>query len=407
MPIYNPGAGPDSVVLKVNGRDLRIFTKYTIRKSILTQPAQFTLGFGWGEMVSDSSSSERRRAQAKDLIELVPRYSPFELYVNDCLQQTGHTDGFGASGLATEIDVFGRDNLALLHDAFLLEDLAFENETYKSLTEKVLQKLNINERVSASDQANLKLTMGVGIDHYENPQTIDQIEEISQQPGNKIVRRAITAKIAETHYQFLMRQYRRAGLYLWAAGDGSFVLSEPNWNQAPSYRLIRQRGQIRNAVNILRHNHRDDITHRFTSAHVYGRSPGRKGGRAKAIGEFIDPELFNEVFHGDFKPISFRDVNVATRAQAEFYARRKLAEFNRAAWKLEYVVSGHTAPNILSGLTSTWCPNTMVEVQDDELGIKGNFYIEEVTFSAPPCETTLSLMNPIHMIFASDDEEQF
>lgn len=408
MPLYNPGAGPDEVRLEINGKKINIFTGYTIRKSILTQPAQFTLRFGYGEIGPTSK-------RTKDLLAMVQPHSKFKLYINNCLQQTGFTDGFQAGGTATEIEVFGRDNMALIHDAYLLQDIAFENDTYKSMTEKVLKNLNINETVFCSDEANLKLGMGVGIQNYENPVTIDQIEEIdtpeatssgSGQPTNKIIKRAITAKLAETYYQFLQRQYRRAGLFLWAGGDGSFILSEPNDTQNPSYRIQRGRGLIRNAVTVTKHMWRNDITTRYTSAHVYGRSQGRKGGRAKAKGE-IEHDVLFDLFGGDFKPISFRDVNVSTRAQAEFYARRKIAEFNRAGWQLHYTVPGHTCPNIVNGLTSTWCPNTMVEVKDDELGINGNYYLEEVLFTSPPCETTLTLMDPAHLIFQSDDDEAF
>jgi prophage tail gpP-like protein len=397
VPINNPGAGNDAVTLKVNGNDLKIFTSYTVRKSILTQPSQFNVQLGYGELKSGGHTT-------KDILELIPPNSPFQLYVNNALQQTGFTDGFEASTFATEVQLFGRDNLKLIHDAFVMADVAFENATYLSLTQKVFDILEIKQLISASDEANLRLTMGVGIPNFNNPNTIDQIEQISEQPGSKVVRRAITAKLAETYFQFLQRQYRRAGLFLWAAGDGSFILSEPNSDQPPSYRIVRHRGQFRNAVSVLSHRWRNDITHRYTSGHVYGRASGRKGGRAKTLGEFVHDETF-KIFGGDFKPIAFRDVNVSTRAQAEFFARRKLAEFNRSAWQLQYTVSGHTAPNIITGLPSTWCPNTMVEIQDDELGIRGEYYLEEVVFSRPPTTTTLTFMKPGDLIFKSSDDE--
>lgn len=418
------------MVLKINGLSIDIYTSYTIRKSILTQPAQFNMQLGYGEL-------KRNGFTTKDLLhkifgdppaglnQLVPLNAPFQLYVNNTLQQTGRIDGFEIGGEATEIQIHGRDNLALLHDSYLLFDKSFENSTYKDMTEEVLKILQLDERLSVSDEDNLKVTTGVGIPNYSNPETIDKIEEVPEiadvttgqteggQPTNKTVKRSITAKVGETWYNFLQRQYRRAGIFLWAAGDGSFILSEPNSDQSPIYRIVRRRGEFRNAVNVLRHNYKDDITSRYTSAQVYGRHRGRAGGRGKSLGNFVDDIMTNVHFgylepgKRDVKPIVFRDVNVSSLAQAEFYGRRKLAEFNRAGFHLQYTVSGHTAPNILTGVPSTWCPNTMVEVDDDELGIHGNYYLEEVVFSRPPTQTTLTLMNPAHLIFKSDDEETF
>lgn len=410
MALYNPGAGKDSVLLKINGLAINTFVSYSVRKSILTQPSQFNVRLGYGQIFD----REGKIQVTADFLKLVPPNSFFQLYINDTLQQTGYTDGYRCGADATEIEVFGRDVMRSVHDASVMSDQSFKDMTYKSMTQRVLDILGVNvqgekARLITSDAANLKATTGVGISHFVEPETIDKIEPVSEEPTNKEVRRAIVARVTETYYSFLQRQYHRAGLFLWAGGDGSFILTEPNGDQGPTYRLTRERGQFRNAVNITKHSFDNDITRRYTSAHVFGRSPGRRFGRPVAIGQFINDEM-NELFKdagfgNDAKPIAFRDVNVNVRAQAEFYARRKLAEFNRAAWKLQYTVPGHTAPNIQTGLTSTWAPNTVVEVIDQELGIRDNFYLEEVVFARPPTTTTLTLMRLQDLIFGSDDEE--
>jgi prophage tail gpP-like protein len=81
---------------------------------------------------------------------------------------------------------------------------------------------------------------------------------------------------------------------------------------------------------------------------------------------------------------------VRTPKQAAFVARRKIAEFNRESWQLNYTVSGHTTPSIIGGAggRAVWTPDTTVEIDDDELGIKGLYYVEGVTFSRSSKDTT-------------------
>lgn len=403
MSLDRPGDGSDAVKIVFGGRTVVTFTSYTVRKSILTQPSQFNVRLGYGEIKQQLGISLQSQS-VKDIVKAIPPNTPFQLYVNGLVQQSGSTDGFEANGFATELEIHGRDNLKLIHDAHLREDLGFKDDTYTSLTRKVLDAVGLQDaRLASSDQANLRLTVGVNINNFQPPATEDQIEPVIDQPGNVVVKRSIVAKLGETYFNFLQRQYRRAGIFLWAAGDGSFILSEPTSQQAPSYRIVRRRGQLRNAVSATAARWRNDTTRRYTSAQVYGRGGGRKAGRPKVLATFVDDEMF-ELLGGDVKPISYRDVNVYTHKQGEFYARRKIAEFNRAAWQLEYTVTGHTAPNILTGLTSTWCPNTLVEVDDDEYGIKDTFYLEEVVFSRPPTVTKLTLMRLKDLVFASDEE---
>lgn len=403
MSIQRPGDGADAVQITFGGNLTKTFTSYTVRKSILTQPSQFNVRLGYGEIKRFLGNTAKSNS-VKDIIAAVPPNTPFQLFVNNAIQQTGFTDGYDASGFATELEIHGRDNLKFIHDAYLRADISFKNDTYTALTKKVFEQLGITERLASSDQANLKLTTGVNINNFVAPATEDQIEPLTDQPGNVVVKRSIVAKLGETYFHFLQRQYRRAGIFLWAGGDGSYILSEPTTQQSPSYRIVRQRGSFRNAVNATSARHKNDTTRRYTSAQVYGRGGGRKFGRAKAFATFVDDEMIN-LLGGDVKPITYRDVNVYTHAQGEFYARRKLAEFNRSAWNLEYTVSGHTAPNIITGLTSTWCPNTLVEVIDDEYGLKDIYYLEQVEFTRPPTQTKLTLMRLKDLVFASDEGE--
>jgi prophage tail gpP-like protein len=98
-----------------------------------------------------------------------------------------------------------------------------------------------------------------------------------------------------------------------------------------------------------------------------------------------------------------RDVNVSTDEQAEFFARRKLAESRRTGWQLTYTVAGHSTRAIGGLGRAVWTPDTVVEVEDDEFGLRDLFYIEAVDFRRPPTTTTLTLMRTGDLVFGSDD----
>jgi prophage tail gpP-like protein len=110
----------------------------------------------------------------------------------------------------------------------------------------------------------------------------------------------------------------------------------------------------------------------------------------------------------DFQPLHVHDTHAKTEQQAAAMARRKIAEANRNGWQLNYTLAGHTAPSLIGGGDSraVWTPDTMVEVDDDELGIRGLFYIESVTHTrGPHTESTVHLMRPEDLIFADPGSE--
>ncbi len=393
----NIGKGADSVKLVFNGKDSRIFTNYTVRKSILTQPSKFSVKLGWGKTVGE-------------LITKIPPRTPFKLYIHDAPQFSGETDGYQCGGFASEITITGRDYMARVHDGYLTSEVAFKDATYAALAGKVLTAVGLGDReLLSSNDANRKLTTGVGIPDVTTPTTVDTIEldkvEIgATTPGvsraTATVKRSIQAQLGESYLEFLMRQLRRAGLFIWSTGDGNFVLSEPNSNQKPVARILKRRGRLNNMpVSATASTFSNDTTNRYSQAIVYGRGGGRKFGRSKARGAFVDEEMINL---GYDRPIAFRDVNVSTLEQAEFYARRKLSEYARAGWQLSYTIPGHTTPSLITGQPCVWQPDTMVEVIDDEFGLKGLYYVEECVYSRPPTTTTLTLMRPQNLIFRND-----
>lgn len=380
----------DRIRIRLAGNDIPILESYEVEQSILTQPSRISARIGWGGVT-------------KHLLEVLIPGIKMEVLIGDTPRFTGFLDGWEASDDpgATEITLHGRDNLAPLHDAFIQAEVAYKNLSYLDFVDLALDQTVGEHNLFATNNANRKLISGIGTQVTANP------ENNADQANKGPVARTLQAHLGERWYEYVKRELDRAGLFLWAAGDGSFILSEPNGNQAPSYRIARRRGTTRNFVNVERASYRNDTSGRYSECTVYGRGGGKKFGRVKATGSFVDQEMAGFLKAAGLKPrpLVLRDTNVTNNEQAVFYARRKIAETRRAGWSLTYLVSGHTIPSLQGGNRAVWTPDTVVQIQDDEYGLYGNYYLEKCVFRRNPQTTTeLTLMRPEDLVFATGEQ---
>lgn len=379
----------DRVKLILNESETVVYaSSYEVSQSILTQPSTFSLRLGWGGTI-------------KDLIARVQPGTKFQLEINGALQQTGAIDGYDATSDGTDggsLTIHGRDALAPLHDAFIDTETSFGDATYAEMVAESLRELIPDSILYFNNDANRKLTTGIGVKTLAMPD-VDPTQNATGPSAKQI-----KTRVGERVYEFVKRQLDRAGLFLWAAGDGSFVLAAPNANQAPRYQILRRRGQTRNAVNVVSAHHKNSTEGRYTEATIIGRGGGKKLGRTKTTGHFADPEMDGWFPNG--RPLLLRDQNLSNNEQAEFYARRKLAETRRAGWNLNYTVAGHTIPSLANGARAVWGIDTVVSVTDDEFGLVGSYYIEKVVFRRNPKTTTeITLQRPADLIFAKGEAE--
>ncbi|HWA29108.1 MAG TPA: hypothetical protein VG734_25890 [Lacunisphaera sp.] len=217
-----------------------------------------------------------------------------------------------------------------------------------------------------------------------------------------VVVQTLKVKLGTRWIDALERELKLVGLFLWCDAEGNFILARPNADQTPSFRLFRQRGGERYINNIIDCEFDDDTTSRHTSAVCYGRVGKGKAGRNKLHGDFADDELSDSDFDS---PLTIHDDDVATNAQAAYIARKAIAEERRSGHKLEYTVRGHTADLITSadGASSNWTVDVVVSVDDREIGIQDDFYLEALVFARSPHVTTeLVLMRPKDLVFAED-----
>lgn len=230
---------------------------------------------------------------------------------------------------------------------------------------------------------------------------VDELKTSAAGGTSEVIVQSLKIQLGWRWHDVLDREYKLAGLFLWCDAEGNFILARPNAKQAPSYRLLRQRNIDRLTTNVESASFQNDTTERHTRAVVYGQVGKGKKGRNKLRGEFVDHELDDSDFDA---PITIHDRDIATKAQADYLARKTIAEERRAGWKLTYVVTGHIT-NLISaadGSSTNWAVDTVVDVDDRELGIQRLFYIEAVKFSRAPTLTEITLMRDEDLVFADD-----
>lgn len=411
------GKVDDVVRLQLGSEDVMICESYEVHVGVLQQPAAFSLRLGKGDTILD-------------VIRSSPPRTPFALYVGGVPQFTGYTDGYEAEGStgATELTVTGRDMSGELHVGEFQEETTFTNSTYKQLAQGMLNLIDLpNAAIFLDNEANRKVRSGVGVVTISVP-TPDPDVISDPTSGTGAPNTIIRTKVGETYMKFLRRHLDRAGICFWAAAgtpgaaaswagaQGAFCLSVPNVNQQPTYQFVRRRGLPSNQVNILSAHWHVNTVGRFTTCEVHGRNGGKKSGRAKFSGAYVDDEMFNVPPGGygyvradGVTPLrwhSYRDANVTDVDQARQYARRKASEARRAGWTLSYEIAGHTCKSLVGGDRAVITPDTIAMVQDDELGLHGNFYVENVRYkrSGGGTTTTVNLIRTSDLIFGDSND---
>jgi prophage tail gpP-like protein len=403
------GGDDEKVRLFIAEKEItNIYQQYQITVSCFDQPAGFNLSLGDGATIADL----RSRFKVGD---------PFELHIGDRKIVQGNIEYRGASGTPSVMQFRGRDGMAVLTGNTFLEDTTFQNETYVDLTRKVLELAGVVNPVVLTDNAEARkkfsgiqstntvepdaamkrateissvaTALAVGAGASATPlgsqATLAAVSSFldSLPTFRQVIRKVVTAKVGTKFLDFLNEQYVKAGLFLWATPDGEWVLSEPNATQSPSYRIVRQRGQSRNAGNVVTASLNEGGEDQHKSVTAYGRTGKGKSGRLKARGDFEDT---TESATSHRFRMAFYDADLKSNEEAFFAARRRIAEERRKGRNVTYVVSGHKVLATSAVTRAIWTPDTVVDVEDHEYGIFEPLYLHTVTFERNP-ETTTAL----------------
>jgi prophage tail gpP-like protein len=393
------GGYQDQVLLRLGSEDLKIVESYEVKAGVLQQPGAFTIRLGWGKT-------------AAELIKRYPPGTPFELYIGPTLAMSGLTYGRAQpSSNFTQIEIKGRDYLAVLFDDEIQREYAFTDETYFKLTRKILNVVGLKEDTGDGQGGPTRFVLDDNNDN--NRAVVSRVKAKPRQKGEiieliptgattgagKVFYKSLKARTGTRWFDFLQEQYKFVGLFLMATGSGNFVLFRPRADMDPVCSITRTRGATRKQGDAISCRFQDDTTMRHAAYIVYGRGGSGKEGRDQILGSYVDDEM---VAYGFRNCRTITDDDCKSNAEADYIARRTCAEERRAGWQLSYTVSGHTYPSQqANGSFGVWVPDTVCRVDDDELDIHGNFYVESVTYArAPETTTEITLMRPQDLIFA-------
>ncbi len=424
------GGIDDRVELRIaDAGTTHLAESYEVRQSFFTSsPNVFVVKLGTAE------------APAKLIAAAKPR-TKLELFVGGVLQQTGWSDGPEATadaGAGTSVMIHGRDKMAELHDAHIQADKSFSNMSYGDLTEAVLnaalgqtnydiilQGGNRQNRmaVTGGSAALTSATPKAALTPGGGPTIVapDDVKPALTNPQGRTLR----AKFSGKWWEFLKHELDRAGLFLLCGASGEFILCAPNVTQRPLFRLQRAPNLTRKSTSIEKASYKNVATKRYTVYEIHG----RKGSGGATLGVAIPPDAPDDVkaaliasaasaagqrtstSYVDQEMVdwgfpltrvwSHKDPKLTSPAQAAYLARFHCAHDRRENWQLTYTVTGHTWPAINGGERLTWAVDTMVEVDDQEFGLRGNFWIESVNFKRDGGGTTteLHLMRPEDLVF--------
>lgn len=407
----------NDVHLILNGVEVFIVESYRVNMGMLTVPATFEVVLGNGKL-------------AQTLMPKFPPGTKFELQIAGNTQFTGKTDGWAVAGSGgATLSLRGRDMLAELHDSLVSSEKSFGDVSLVDLTKHYLDEVygagkytlkasNAANRSAMSNTAGKKGTKVVkkasklseakkgtpgGPAVPDAAKNIADLDKSIFLPTAGTKGKGIEAKLGMHIYADLLKpQFDRAGLFLFADREGNFILTELGPENPPSYRLVHRDGAIDNMVESF--SFTNTTEQRFAKCQVWGRRGGGKEARTAVKGEFVDQEI---TALGLRKVLILEDEKCTTPEQCEFLAKRKIGESRRAGWQLRYTVGGHVTHALHGGGWCVWVPDSTVDVDDEELGISGPHYIEEVEHvGGQSTTTTMRLMRPTDVIFGAQPPDQ-
>lgn len=393
--------------------DLKIYGGYEVKSNILQQPAAFSFRIGWGDTTLDLL--KMLNAEPGNM----KPYPEFELRIAGTAFQTGVIEAVNVpEGNSTELHVEGRDWMMPIFKSCILNEASFQKPTYVEIVQDIIKKTvpgasDTVHQILLNNGANRDIISKIPKPHHRQNridtnknQLVALIDTgVQAAGGGKVMMQHLIAKVGETWYQWLDKHLKLAGLLFWATWDGNYVLGSPTLDQPARYHIIRQRGQTRNQVNVTKHSLNNDFKGQHTSVIVYGRYGGGEGGRSRAAAAWVNIDAAQKM-GGNFYPLVIEDDEVKNNEQAMYRAKRAVSEELRAGFALKYTLAGHRMLCILEGLTDqmiVWMTDTIVQVDDYELGIHEPMYVEGVTFhSSPETSTTVDLIRPSYLNYFAE-----
>lgn len=179
----------------------------------------------------------------------------------------------------------------------------------------------------------------------------------------------------ETVWEYLDRHAKRNGLLMQMDPQGRLVFMGLEYNQTPSYALVRRMTgttRLRAQNNILSGGDRFDLSDAYKRVLVYGRVKGNDATRSPFKGEAVDTS--DGALPYD-KTLQLHDSSIKSKDDAQIRAEYELAKSKQGARVLQYTVRGHSANGLV------FATDTVAQVEDQVSGVSAPYYITSRTFA--------------------------
>lgn len=296
-----------------------------------------------------------------------------EFYVKDRLQGTGFIDSVevsaGSSG--STVTVSGRDVLKPLLKAHIHPDILVKGKTVEDLVLAVVEKYYLPGSVPTvfNDNRANKLLVGVEGAGQARATIKEQIEYCQAHPQ-------------EVAFNFVARNLRRFGLWMWAAADGSLVVSGPTYDQPASYEIIRSRSGV-GTPHVIGSRYKIDRSSVPSSIRVRGKSTAKEFEKETVTDSVIDSEFRGRHF---IEPMYIVHDQAESKKEAAAFARQEMSDAKRNSEVYECEVVGHTNP----ATGNVYAIDTIAVVQDQFCGIDQEMYLVAREFSQSPSRGTIT-----------------
>lgn len=215
---------------------------------------------------------------------------------------------------------------------------------------------------------------GIPLDEYLGVQADSGARFASGMAPSDIERLRISEarpRVGETVWDFIERHAHRLGLLLWMTPDGRLVIGAPDYGQEPLYRLIRRvRPTSEDPNTIIEGGLEESIANRHSSVRVFGR-----GGANETRTRWSTTVVDTDWTYGFSKPLDVKDQGARSTDAVTARGEHELAVGREQGYVLTYVVDGHGQRQAL------FAQGTIAYVDDERLGVRGNFYVTKRTFS--------------------------
>jgi prophage tail gpP-like protein len=425
MPVFSPSSPNEETISLLlpdapgGAKEISQFTEYSFGSNFLTATD------GWTFTVAADD--------IKEIFEdaLVPG-AAVKLKINDIVQSSGYIDGIEKSAsrsAGTEWRIEGRDRLAQAKDACADPTVSLkESMNLLDAFKLIFAPYGWDKDNQFVESNELEVALKTG-----ETRRSKRLSSAAKGFGKKRISQyklhQYRPYMQESVLDFALRVSQRFGLYIWSSADGEkLIISEPNFDQDPIYRIFRS---AQEGTNVLEGSVRlsgvEQPSHIVADTYSRGGEFGR--GRVKAIiavqvKGFEDGRPFPQFDKykqagakvlqlpantAGFKPITLpkprilylHDDESHTTEHLENYVLQQLALLMRKSLTAHYKVEGHG--QLVDGAFVPWTIDTVVDVDDEVASLQEKLYVIGRTFTksrSGGTTTDLELIRLNTMVFS-------